>query len=119
MAVREWGGDVLFLRRVVEAAASRSYGIEVARLAGLPDTIVTRARQILTNLEQGELDESGIARLARSPQGDDPAVQMNLFARTESHVIEELRSIEVDRLTPVDALNVLARLRARLRNDDD
>jgi DNA mismatch repair protein MutS len=119
MAVREWGGDVLFLRRVVEEAASRSYGIEVARLAGLPDSIVTRARQILTNLEQGELDESGIARLARSPQGDDPAVQMNLFARSESRVIDELRSIEIDRLTPVDALNVLARLRARIRNDDD
>ena len=116
MAVREWNGDVLFLRRVIEEAASRSYGIEVARLAGLPDSIVTRARQILTNLEQGELDESGIARLAHSPQNGNSAVQMNLFAKAESRVIDELRRIEVDRLTPVDALNVLARLSARLRN---
>jgi DNA mismatch repair protein MutS len=51
MAVREWGGEVLFLRRVVEQPSSRSYGIEVARLAGLPDTIIARAREIPSNLE--------------------------------------------------------------------
>ena len=119
MAVREWGGDVLFLRRVVEAAASRSYGIEVARLSRAAGQYRHAGAANSDNLEQGELDERGITRLARSSQGDDPAVQMNLFARSESRVIEELRSIEVDRLTPVDALNVLARLRARLRNDDD
>ena len=63
MAVREWDGEVIFLRRVVEQPASRSYGIEVARLAGLPETVVARARQILANLEMGELDEAGQARL--------------------------------------------------------
>jgi DNA mismatch repair protein MutS len=116
MAVREWNGEVLFLRRVVEEPASRSYGIEVARLAGLPDSIVSRAREILTNLEQGELDDSGSARLARlSGGGEHPTPQMNLFAPTESRVLEELRSLEVDRLTPVDALNALARLTSRLR----
>src|SRR5208337_4610294 len=57
VAVREWGGEVAFLRRVIEGAASRSYGIEVARLAGLPDAVIRRAREILGNLEQGELDE--------------------------------------------------------------
>ncbi|HXZ88149.1 MAG TPA: DNA mismatch repair protein MutS [Candidatus Binataceae bacterium] len=116
MAVREWGGEVLFLRRVVEEAASRSYGIEVARLAGLPGSIIARARQILTNLEQGELDESGMARLARSSEGGRPAPQMNLFARAESRVLEELRSLEVERMTPIDALNALARITARLRD---
>src|SRR5579883_1641361 len=65
MAVREWGGDVIFLRRVVEGAASRSYGIEVAKLAGLPETLILRAREILHNLEQGELDPDGMPRLAR------------------------------------------------------
>ena len=59
MAVREWDGEVLFLRRVIEQPASRSYGIEVARLAGLPETVVARAREILNNLEMGELDEAG------------------------------------------------------------
>ena len=119
MAVREWSGEVLFLRRVVEEAASRSYGIEVARLAGLPASIVARARQILTNLEQGELDESGMARLARSSEAGRPAPQMNLFARAESRVLDELRSLEVDRMTPIEALNALARITARLRNGGD
>ena len=114
MAVREWGGEVIFLRRVVEGASSRSYGIEVARLAGLPSTIITRARQILNNLEQGEFDEAGMARLAHEP-GHRGAAQMNLFAPVESRVIEELRTLDIDRMTPVDALNTLAALLGRLR----
>jgi DNA mismatch repair protein MutS len=117
MAVREWGGEVLFLRRVVEQPASRSYGIEVARLAGLPDSIVERAREILGNLEQGELDESGMPRLARGHDGAPAAVQMSLFGATESGIIEELRALDLDRMTPVDALNALAALRARLAKD--
>jgi DNA mismatch repair protein MutS len=118
MAVREWGGEVLFLRSVIEGAASRSYGIEVARLAGLPDSIIARARQILGNLEQGELDESGMARIARSPEGGRPVAQMNLFMPAESRVLEELRTLDVDRLTPVDALNALARMVERLRHGE-
>jgi DNA mismatch repair protein MutS len=114
MAVREWGGEVIFLRRVVEGAASRSYGIEVARLAGLPPTIIARARQILNNLEQGEFDETGMARLAHS-SGGQRAAQMSLFAPLESLIIEELRALDVDRMTPVDALNTLAALLVRLR----
>jgi DNA mismatch repair protein MutS len=118
MAVREWGGEVLFLRRVIEEAASRSYGIEVARLAGLPPTIVARARQILANLERGEFDESGTARLAHSPDGSRGAAQMSLFAPAESRVLGELRALDVDRMTPVDALNALAAIVVRLRQDD-
>jgi DNA mismatch repair protein MutS len=115
MAVREWGGEVIFLRRVVEGEANRSYGIEVARLAGLPPTIIERARQILSNLEQGEFDETGMARLARSPGGQRGAAQMGLFAPLESRIIEELRTLDVDHMTPVEALNTLAALLVRLR----
>lgn len=115
MAVREWGDEVIFLRRVVEGAASRSYGIEVARLAGLPRTIIARARQILNNLEQGEFDETGMARLARSNGGQRGAAQMSLFAPPESRIIEELRAVDLDHMTPVDALNTLAMLLVRLR----
>ncbi|MBV8056271.1 MAG: DNA mismatch repair protein MutS, partial [Deltaproteobacteria bacterium] len=116
MAVREWGEEVIFLRRVVEGAASRSYGIEVARLAGLPSTIITRARQILSNLEQGEFDEAGMARLAHSPN-NQRAAQMSLFAPPKNRIIEELRALDVNRMTPVDALNTLAALLVRLRED--
>ncbi|MFI5351791.1 MAG: DNA mismatch repair protein MutS [Candidatus Binatales bacterium] len=117
MAVREWGDEVLFLRRVVESASSRSYGIEVARLAGLPSSVVDRARQILRNLEQGELDEAGMPRLARAPERRGTE-QMGLFAPSERRVIDELAMVDVDRLTPIEALGILAKLKSRLRSED-
>ena len=119
MAVREWNGEVLFLRRVIEGAANRSYGIEVARLAGLPSGIIARAREILKNLEQGELDEAGQPRLAHRADDGIAVAQMSLFAPAESRVLEELRAAEVERMTPVDALNTLARMAARLRGQGE
>jgi len=119
MAVREWAGEVLFLRHVIEEPASRSYGIEVARLAGLPASIIVRAREILHNLEQGEFDESGAARRARGDShGVSGTAQMDLFASAEGRVLDEMRGLEVDRMTPVEALNALARMAARLRGGD-
>jgi len=119
MAVKEWNGEVLFLRRVIEQPASRSYGIEVAQLAGLPTDIITRAREILDNLERGEFDDSGVARLAHHAQEGERIAQLALFAPAESRVIEELRTLEVDRMTPVEALNALAQIVARLRGAHD
>ena len=117
MAVREWGGEVLFLRRVIEEPASRSYGIEVARIAGLPESIIARAREILSNLEQGELDESGGVRLAHERRATRASPQLGLFAAAEGRVIDELRALDIERMTPVEALSALARLRARLKKD--
>jgi DNA mismatch repair protein MutS len=117
MAVREWGAEVIFLRRVIEQPASRSYGIEVARLAGLPDTIIARAREILANLEQGELDESGMPRIARERHATNPPPQMSLFRPAETRAVDELRALDVERMTPMDALNALARLIARLKEE--
>jgi len=117
MAVREWGGEVLFLRRVIEQPASRSYGIEVARLAGLPDSIIGRAREILANLEQGELDDAGQARLAHGRREQKPSQQMNLFSPMESRIVDELRALDIDRMTPVEALGTLAALKGRLKKD--
>ena len=118
MAVREWGSEVLFLRRVIEQPASRSYGIEVARLAGLPDSIIARSKEILANLEQGELDEAGMPRLAHHRRASKPAAQMSLFSPLESRIIDELRAADIDRMTPIDALATLARLKSRLSNDE-
>jgi DNA mismatch repair protein MutS len=115
MAVREWGDEVLFLRRVVEQPASRSYGIEVARLAGLPASVIGRAREILRNLERGELDETGAARLAHSTDGA-AVPQLGLFTPAERRALDELRGVDIDRLTPIDALNLLARLVVHARD---
>ncbi len=117
MAVREWGSEVIFLRRVIEQPASRSYGIEVARLAGLPDTIIGRAREILANLEQGELDEAGMPRIAHSRRSANPAPQLGLFTAKEVRVADEMRALDLERLTPMDALNILARLISRLKEE--
>ena len=117
MAVREWGSEVIFLRRVIEQPESRSYGIEVARLAGLPDSIIARAREILANLEQGELDEAGMPRIAHERRANKPAPQMGLFTPKESRVVDELRALDVDRMTPLDALSALARLASRLKDE--
>ena len=81
VAVREVGEQVVFLRKLVEGGASRSYGIEVAKLAGLPAEVLARAREILTNLEAMEVDERGHAMLAHERRRrSQPAAQLGLFA---------------------------------------
>jgi len=123
---REWGEEVLFLRQLVPGEASRSYGIQVARLAGLPDTVLERAREILHNLESEELGEDGRPRLAEHGKSerervraDDP--QLALFGTSpprspeETAVLEELRALDPDRITPMDAFALVARLVGRLR----
>ncbi len=113
VAVREWKGDVVFLRRIVAGPASQSYGIQVARLAGVPQAVIERAKQILHNLEQGELNDAGQPRLA---QGNGaPSGQLALFSQRELLLREELTQIDVDRLTPLDALTRLHALVALAR----
>ena len=119
MAVREWNDTIVFLRRVLEGAADRSYGIHVARLAGLPREVIERARDVLANLEREELSRDGRPKLA-GPSGalaggatPTPA-QLGLFAPADDPVLAELRGVELDKLTPIEALNFLAGLKKRL-----
>jgi DNA mismatch repair protein MutS len=114
MAVREERGDIIFLRKVVTGEASKSYGIEVARLAGLPAVVVDRAREILKNLEANELDVTGKPKLARHLPSRDGVPQRNLFDAANEAVLDELRHLDVDALTPDRALAALAALRRRL-----
>ena len=114
VAVREWKGDVVFLRRIVEGPASQSYGIQVAKLAGVPGPIIERAGQILDNLERNELTDAGQPRLALDAR---PAAggQLGLFAPAEDLLRAELALIDVDRLAPIDALTRLHELVTRAR----
>jgi DNA mismatch repair protein MutS len=129
---REWGEDVIFLRRLVPGAASRSYGIQVARLAGLPDSVTERARAILANLEGGELDERGRPRIAGPESaGDPPDDQLGLFQvapvdrdsaqRERDTAVDEalalLRGVEPEQTTPLDALALLTRLVSLVRDE--
>ncbi|HEX4952339.1 MAG TPA: DNA mismatch repair protein MutS [Thermoanaerobaculia bacterium] len=116
MAVKEWQDRIVFLRRVVPGSADKSYGLQVARLAGLPASVIGRAGEILANLEAEEYDFAGRPRRARGKAV--PAVaeaQMTLFTPPEQVVADILRGTDVDQLTPVAALNLLASLRSRLR----
>lgn len=109
VAVREWKGEVVFLRRIVPGAASQSYGIQVARLAGVPESIIHRAKEILRNLETGELTDAGLPRLA-APASDRAHSQLPLFSGTDSLLRQQLAALDVDRLTPLEALNRLHEL---------
>ncbi len=115
-AVKEWKGDVIFLRSLVEGASSHSYGIHVASLAGLPHSVVQRAKEILSNLEGDELDGGGRPRLAGASRTNDPS-QMVLFAPSDSKLREELKRVDVSVLTPVEALNLLNRLVEEAKKD--
>ena len=115
MAVKEWENQIVFLRRVIPGSADKSYGIHVARLAGLPVSVIERAEKILSNLERQEYDVSGKPRLARGggPVTDGPD-QMALFAPNEEVVAAVLRDLDLERLTPLAAINLLQSLKARL-----
>jgi len=97
IAVREWKGEVVFLRQLLPGGMSRSYGIQVARLAGLPQEVIGRAKEVLSELEKGEV------RRRREE------LQLSLFVPQESPVIRELKRIDPDRLTPLEALELLYR----------
>jgi len=116
IAVKEWGGEVLFLRRLVDGPASKSYGIQVARLAGLPPEVLSRAREVLANLEAGELDVMGQPVLARGKRKAAPrASQLELFATSPHPIVARLATLDPDRLTPIEALQLLADLAAEAR----
>jgi len=102
VAVAEWKGDIVFLRQIVPGPASRSYGVEVARLAGVPGAVVERARILLAGLETGT--GPGIR------QGQVPAPQLPLFASPDEQLRRELGALDPERLTPLEALATLARL---------
>jgi DNA mismatch repair protein MutS len=123
-AAREWNDEVVFLRRLVEGGASRSYGIQVARLAGLPDPVIRRARKVLENLEGGELDARGRPRLAAdAADPDSEADQLALFGERahdprEQAVLDALRALRTEETTPLEALAALARWQAALREEE-
>ena len=108
IAVRTRGEEIIFLRKIIPGGADRSYGIEVARLAGLPDGVITRARAILRELET----QSGTAPV---PAQAAPEEQVSLAAVAEAQVLDRLRREQVDTMSPLEALNLLYELKQKLQ----
>ena len=115
VAAREWQDDIVFLHRVEPGRSDRSYGIQVAKLAGLPPATVSRARIILAGLERDELSRGGRPSFSGAPS--EPAGQLGLFQQTPSiqhDVAERIAALDLDRLTPLEALVLLGELKAAL-----
>ncbi|MBL6975469.1 MAG: DNA mismatch repair protein MutS [Deltaproteobacteria bacterium] len=122
IAVKEWGGEVLFLRKLVDGPASKSYGIQVARLAGLPSEVVERSKEVLANLEAGEFDVVGKPTIARGRgpgRGSIDRDQLDLFGMSgpapPDPLVTRLAGLDPDSLTPLEGLQVLSDLVAEAR----
>ncbi len=113
VAVKEWNEEVIFLRKLVEGGTNRSYGIQVARLAGVPARVLERAREILKNIERGELNCEGEPVLARSkrPLEKNASVQLPLFTTSGQIVLNALKKLDISNMTPLEALNRLSDLK--------
>jgi DNA mismatch repair protein MutS len=115
VSAREWRDSIVFLRKIERGGSDRSFGIHVARLAGLPASVVVRAQEILQNLESTEFDREGRPRLAHSEHDERAeARQLALFSGRDEAVVAELRKVEPDSLTPLQALALVAELKKRL-----
>jgi DNA mismatch repair protein MutS len=110
VTVKETGGGIVFLRKVEPGAADRSYGIEVAKLAGLPHEVIVRAREVLAEHENAERQVTGHL----SPGADPPPAQLTIFTPLSQPVLERLRELDLDHLTPLDALNLLSELKKQI-----
>jgi DNA mismatch repair protein MutS len=120
VAVKEWKDEVIFLRKILPGPSDRSYGIHVAKLAGLPRAVVDRAREVLFNLEKLELDEAGAPRLAYRTRARRDKSQLLLFREEREQerlreIRDELADCDISALTPLEALNFLNGLKDRLR----
>ncbi|MCD6527796.1 MAG: DNA mismatch repair protein MutS [Desulfuromonas sp.] len=114
IAVREWNDQIVFLRKIIPGGASHSYGIQVARLAGLPDVVINRAKEVLSNLEGGEYSGEGEPRLARRRgelHTDQKSPQLSLFSAADDPLRCRLQQLDLNSLTPLEALNLVDELK--------
>lgn len=124
IAVKERGDDIVFLRKIVKGGADKSYGIQVAKLAGVPDSVIDRAKELVEELVDADITER-VRDLASVPKTKKKAVhydevdleQMSLFDTVkDDDILQELKDIDVGNLTPIDALNTIYRLQNKLKN---
>jgi DNA mismatch repair protein MutS len=118
VAVREWEDEIIFLRKIIEGGADKSYGIHVARLAGMPKEVIQRSKVILANLEAETLDINGKPKFASINKKEEVTKpkQLPLFNSPENLVTEEIKNLDISKITPIDALNKLHKLKEKLES---
>ena len=121
VAVREWEDEVRFLHKIVEGAADKSYGIHVARLAGVPRPVIERAKDILSQLEDEHVDVDGRSKIARrsSEQRRAGGVQLSLFGPADHPLLDDIREANVENTTPLEALKLLDSWKRSLEAEDE
>ena len=111
IAVKEWNDEIIFLRKLVAGSTNRSYGIQVARLAGIPEAVIRRAKKILSRIESGSRPTAEVPASSGQTIGKKAGhVQLSLFSPAERKIIEALQMLDLSRMTPIDALNALNEL---------
>lgn len=120
ISVKEWKDEIIFLRKIIEGGTDRSYGIQVARLAGLPEDIILRAKEVLANLEKSELNEIGEPKLAHSElkRPEKRSGQLDLFTTQADPIVKELLGLDIINMTPLEALNKLYELRKKVEREE-
>jgi DNA mismatch repair protein MutS len=111
--VKEWGDRIIFLRKIVPGSTDRSYGIHVARLAGLPSEVIDRANLILKDLEKANYGQDGASKIGRAGEKREQPPQLDLFSFSAPEIIREIREVKVDDMTPVEALLKLKELKEK------
>ena len=116
VAVKEWGDQVIFLRKIVEGGADHSYGIQVAKLAGLPSPVIARAREILSNLEQNALTPNHKPKLALKKKSKlkDDVDQLDIFSKQQHSVLDDIKNTDINNLTPMQALIKLMEMKEKM-----
>ncbi len=117
ITVKEKGEDVIFLRKIIRGGADGSYGIQVARLAGVPQPVIERAKEILANLDDADINKNGKTRRTKKQVEG----QLDLFAQAakasaDAEILQEIRKIDISRLTPIDAMNILYELQRKMNS---
>ncbi len=121
--VREWNDKIIFLRKITEGGSDKSYGIQVARLAGLPDEVLSRAKEVLSNLEKKEFNEVGIPTLGQKQESPDNEEkkpdQLQLFREKQNDLLlQELEKIDINSTSPIKALNILNELKKKIKQEE-
>jgi len=117
ISVKENGDDIIFLRKIIRGGADGSYGIQVAKLAGIPQTVIDRAKEILRELEEADISkkEPRIRKNKMPLEGQLDIFSLNNVSKNKEEVLNELSSVDVSTLTPLDALNLIYRLQQRIK----
>ncbi len=119
VAVREWQDDVVFLHKIVDGSADKSYGIHVARLAGVPREVLERSKEILAQLEEEHLDATGRAKIAQHVDTPKSAeIQLTLFGQADHPLLDELRKIDLSATTPLAAMQLIEQWQEALAKEE-